>query len=65
MEHKTLGDRLGTPEAKALTVTIAATLTKVEAETIADTIGDAAEETDVHTLAIRLPEVVGKTAAIH
>ena len=43
VEDKTLGDRLGDAEAKALTVALAATAADVEAETFADTIGVAAD----------------------
>lgn len=65
MQHKTLGDRLGDPEAKALTVALAATSAEVEAKTFTETMGDAADETEVHTLAVMLPEVVAKTVAIY
>ena len=58
MEEKTVGDRLGDPEAKALNVVLTATREDIEAETFADTIGDSADETEVHTLAFTLPEVV-------
>ena len=58
VEDKTVGDRLGDPEAKALTVALTATPADIEAETFADTMGDAADETEVHTLAFTLPEVV-------
>ena len=56
---------MGGPEAKAITVALAATAADVEAETFADTIGNAADKTEVHTLAVTLPEVVAETVAIY
>ena len=65
MQEKTVGDRLGDPEVKALTVALTATPAEIEAETFADTMGDAADETEVHTLAFSLPEVVSESVAIY
>ena len=56
---------MGGPEAKAITVKLAATAADVEAETFADTIGNAADKREVHTLAGTLPEVVAETVAIY
>ena len=65
VEHNTLGDRVSDAEAKALTVALAATLTEVEVKPFADTIGNAANETEVHKLAIRFQEVFAKNVAIY
>ena len=56
---------MGGPEAKAITVGLGATAADVEAETFADTIGNAVDKTEVHTLAVTLPEVVAETVAIY
>ena len=56
---------MGGPEAKAITVGLAATAADVEAEPFADTIGNAADKREVHTLAVTLPEVVAETVAIY
>ena len=58
VEEKTVGDRPVDPEAKALNVALTATPADIEAETFADTMGDTADETEVHTLNFTLPEVV-------
>ena len=65
MEDKTVFDRLGDPEAKALSVALTATPADVEDKTFADTISDAKDETEVHTFAVTLPEVVAQNVAIN
>ena len=62
---KTLGDRLGNAQAKALTSALVTTPFNVEKKTFADTMTDAADETEVHTLAVKLPELVADTVAIY
>ena len=62
---KTLGDRLGNAQAKALTSALVTTPANVEKKTFADTMTDAADETEVHTLAVKLPELVAETVAIY
>lgn len=64
-EDKTPGDRLGNAEAKALTSALSTTPANVEKKTFADTMTDAADETEVHTLAVKLPELVAETVAIY
>ena len=61
----TLGDRLGNAQAKALTSALVTTPANVEKKTFADTMRDAADETEVHTLAVKLAELVGETVAIY
>ena len=61
----TLGDRLGNAQAKALTSALVTTPANVEKKTFADTMTDAADETEVHTLAVKLAELVAETVAIY
>ena len=56
---------MGGPEAKVIIIALAATVADVGAETFADTIGNAVDKTEVHTLAVTLPEVVAETVAIY
>ena len=65
VEDKTVGDRLDDPEAKALSVALTATPANVEDKTFAGTISDAGDETEVHTLAVTLPDVVAENVAIY
>ena len=65
VKDKTVGDRLGDPEAKALSVSLTATPANVEDKTFGDTISDAGDETEVQTLAATLPEVVAENVAIY
>ena len=65
VKEKTLGERLGDAEGKALTIALAATPADLEEETFAETMGDVADEMKVHTLAVTLPEVVAETVAIY